>query len=123
MGRLLFSIATAAVLLPIVPITNGALAIQLGAPTGSELAVEGLNPIETVATCFYIDGWRGPGLYQCGYRERSGLGWIGEREGRDRDRDRTVIKEREPDRDRTTVIKKEHRDGDESKTVIHHDRD
>jgi hypothetical protein len=38
----------------------------------------------------------------------------------DRDRDRTVVKEREP-RDRTTVIKKEHGDGDRSKTVIHHD--
>jgi hypothetical protein len=39
---------------------------------------------------------------------------------RDRDRDRatTVIKEREPT-DRTTVIKKEHGDGVESKTVIH----
>jgi hypothetical protein len=44
-------------------------------------------------------------------------------ESHDRDRDRTVVKEREPDRDRATVIKKEHRDGDESKTVIHHDRD
>ncbi len=37
----------------------------------------------------------------------------------DRDRDRTtVIKEREP-HDRTTIIKKEHGDGVESKTVIH----
>ena len=48
---------------------------------------------------------------------------VGESHDRDRDRDRTtVIKEREPDRDRS-VIKKEHSDGDESKTVIHHDRD
>ncbi len=40
---------------------------------------------------------------------------------RDRDRDRTtVIKEREPS-DRTTVIKKEHDDGVESKTIIHRD--
>lgn len=39
---------------------------------------------------------------------------------RDRDRDRTVIKEREPS-DRTTVIKKEDRDGNREKTVIHHD--
>jgi hypothetical protein len=39
----------------------------------------------------------------------------------DRDRDRTVIKEREPT-DRTTVIKKDHGDGTRSKTVIH-DRD
>ena len=38
---------------------------------------------------------------------------------RDRDRDRTtIIREREPV-DRTTVIKKEHPDGVESKTVIH----
>ena len=41
-------------------------------------------------------------------------------EYRDRDRDRTVIKEREPS-DRTTVIKKEDADGNRSKTVIHHD--
>jgi hypothetical protein len=39
----------------------------------------------------------------------------------DRDRERTVIKEREPT-DRTTVIKKNHGDGTRSKTVIH-DRD
>jgi hypothetical protein len=38
---------------------------------------------------------------------------------RDGDRDRTtIIREREPV-DRTTVIKKEHPDGVESKTVIH----
>jgi hypothetical protein len=43
------------------------------------------------------------------------------RDNYDRDRDRTtVIKEREPT-DRTTIIKKDHGDGVESKTVIHHD--
>jgi hypothetical protein len=37
---------------------------------------------------------------------------------RDRDRDRTtVVREREP-RDQTTVIKKEHDDGVEKKTII-----
>lgn len=41
---------------------------------------------------------------------------------RDRDRDRTVIREHEP-RERTTIIKKEHGDGTESRTVIHHDND
>jgi Ni/Co efflux regulator RcnB len=41
---------------------------------------------------------------------------------RDRDRDRTVIREHEP-RDRTTIIKKEHGDGTESKTVINRDND
>jgi len=40
---------------------------------------------------------------------------------RDRDRDRTVIKERRPE-ERTTIIKKDHDNGVESKTVIH-DRD
>lgn len=40
---------------------------------------------------------------------------------RDRVRERTVIKEREPS-ERTTIIKKDHGDGVESKTVIH-DRD
>jgi hypothetical protein len=38
---------------------------------------------------------------------------------RDRE-EKTVIRKDEPG-DRTTVIKKEHGDGSESKTVIHHD--
>ena len=41
---------------------------------------------------------------------------------RDRDHDRTVVREHEP-RDRTTIIKKEHGDGSDSKTVIHHAND
>lgn len=41
---------------------------------------------------------------------------------RDRVRERTVIKEHEPS-ERTTIIKKQHGDGVESKTVIHHDND
>ena len=41
---------------------------------------------------------------------------------RDRVREKTVIKEREPS-DRTTIIKKERGDGVESKTIIHHDND
>jgi hypothetical protein len=45
---------------------------------------------------------------------------VGEPRDHDRDRERTVIKEREP-RDSKTVIKKEDADGDRSKTVIHHD--
>ena len=39
---------------------------------------------------------------------------------RDRPRDKTIIKEHEPS-ERTTVIKKQHDDGSESKTVIHRD--
>lgn len=45
---------------------------------------------------------------------------VGEPRDHDRDRERTVIKEREP-HDSKTVIKKEDADGDRSKTVIHHD--
>jgi hypothetical protein len=42
---------------------------------------------------------------------------------RDRDHDRTtVIKEREPS-ERTTIIKKDHDDGVERKTIIHRDND
>lgn len=45
---------------------------------------------------------------------------VGEPRDHDRDRERTVIKEREL-HDSKTVIKKEDADGDRSKTVIHHD--
>jgi hypothetical protein len=41
---------------------------------------------------------------------------------RDRVRERTIVKEREPS-ERTTVIKKQHGDGVESKTIIRHDND
>ena len=41
---------------------------------------------------------------------------------RDRTRDRTIVREREPS-DRTTIIKKERGDGVEHKTIIHHDND
>lgn len=39
--------------------------------------------------------------------------------GEHRDRDRTIVKEREP-HDRTTVIKKQDEMGNRSKTIIHH---
>lgn len=29
--------------------------------------------------CFYLDGWRGPGWYWCGYAHRRGYGWGGPR--------------------------------------------
>ena len=41
---------------------------------------------------------------------------------RDRVREKTIVREREPS-DRTTIIKKDHGDGTESKTIIHHDND
>jgi hypothetical protein len=41
---------------------------------------------------------------------------------RDRVRERTIIREREPS-ERTTIIKKDNGDGVESKTIIRHDND
>jgi hypothetical protein len=41
---------------------------------------------------------------------------------RDRDHDRVIVREHEP-RDRTTIIKKEHGDGVETKTIIRRDND
>src|ERR1700759_904438 len=43
-------------------------------------------PLQNVSICFYIDGWNGPGLYECGYRHRRGAGWVGRREEGRRDR-------------------------------------
>jgi hypothetical protein len=53
---------------------------------------------------------------------RVGPAGAGATVGETHDRDRAVIKEREPS-DSKTVIKKEDVDGDRSKTVIHRDND
>ena len=53
-------------------------AMPLGVPAG---AADPLNIVESVAFCFYIDGWNGPGMYECGFRHRRGMGWHGERRG------------------------------------------
>ena len=64
------------------------------------------NSVEAVAVCFYLDGWNGPGIYQCGYRQRHGLGWVREREERreefreERRGPRIEFREREEYRDR-----------------------
>lgn len=52
-------------------------AMPLGWPVG---ALDQINVIDQVALCFYIDGWNGPGMYQCGYRHRRGKGWHGRRD-------------------------------------------
>jgi hypothetical protein len=44
-------------------------------------AIDQIDITEAVALCFYIDGWNGPGMYQCGYRMRRGYGWHGARGG------------------------------------------
>jgi hypothetical protein len=59
-------------------------ALPLSASFGANLAVEALAPVENVALCFYVDGWNGPGFYECGFRHRQGQGWHGARGGDDR---------------------------------------
>jgi len=59
----------------------GAGATRLALPPG---VTDQLNLVEQVAFCFYVDGWNGPGMYECGYRHRHGEGWHGPREGRER---------------------------------------
>jgi len=55
-----------------------ASAMPMGLP--ADIADQ-INVVEPVAFCFYVDGWNGPGLYQCGYRLRRGFGWHGARGG------------------------------------------
>ena len=55
-------------------------AMPLALPTGM---IDQLNMVDQVALCFYIDGWNGPGMYECGYRR--GEGWHGRRDDRRRD--------------------------------------
>lgn len=57
-----------------------ASATSLFAPSGLRPAIDEMNPIQNVALCFYLDGWNGPGLYDCGYRHRRGQGWHGRRD-------------------------------------------
>ena len=59
-----------------------------------------LNMIEQVALCFYVDGWNGPGMYECGYRHRRGEGWHGRREERREEGRRHREDRREDHRDR-----------------------
>jgi hypothetical protein len=59
-------------------------ASPLSASIGANLAGEARAPIEKVAICFYVDGWNGPGLYECGFHRRHGQGWHGPRGGDDR---------------------------------------
>jgi|SRR3954452_16400711 uncharacterized membrane protein YgcG len=53
-------------------------AMPMGLPAA---AIDQIDITEAVALCFYIDGWNGPGMYQCGYRMRRGYGWHGARSG------------------------------------------
>ena len=59
-------------------LTSRANALPLGLPAD---AIDQVNIVDPVALCFYVDGWNGPGLYECGYRCRRGFGWHGHRHG------------------------------------------
>jgi hypothetical protein len=60
------------------------IAAPAATPGGIGLASAELNLIENAQYvwggrrhCWYVDGWRGPGWYWCGYAWRRGLGWGG----------------------------------------------
>jgi hypothetical protein len=58
--------------------SSQASAMPIGSPAA---AADQLNLVDPVALCFYFDGWNGPGMYECGFRHRRGMGWHGRREG------------------------------------------
>ena len=79
MRRLLF-ITAAATALTAGALTPSAVAAPLGLRPDLRSSLDDMNPIQNVAICFYIDGWNGPGLYDCGFRHRRGHGWHGRRD-------------------------------------------
>jgi hypothetical protein len=46
---------------------------------GSSNGIAADSPVTNVALCFYLDGWNGPGMYDCGFRYNRGHGWHGKR--------------------------------------------
>jgi hypothetical protein len=82
MHRFLISLSAAtAVLTASALVPSSVSATSLSAATGLRLAIDTMDQVENVAICFYVDGWNGPGLYDCGYRHRHGKGWHGRRDG------------------------------------------
>ena len=95
-GAAALAILTSASLMP-----TCAAAIPLSGLADISLALEQINPAEKVALCFYLDGWNGPGLYECGFRRRYGEGFIRrEREERRERFEGRERRERFEDRDR-----------------------
>ena len=92
-GTAAIAILTTGALIP-----NCAAAIPLSGLADISSTLEGVNPIEEAALCFYFDGWNGPGLYQCGYRRRFGEGFIRREERRERFEDRRELRDRFEDR-------------------------
>ena len=72
MKKFLMSAAAGAALLAAGSLS--ASAMSAGVPS-----TDGISPVSKVALCFYIDGWNGPGMYDCGFRHRRGHGWHGKR--------------------------------------------
>jgi hypothetical protein len=73
---LLTGTAAVAVLTTASLIPNRAAAIPLSGAVDIPSALKQVSPVEKVALCFYLDGWNGPGLYECGFRHRYGEGFI-----------------------------------------------
>jgi hypothetical protein len=73
---LLTGTVTVTILTTASSIPSPAAAVSLSGLAEIPLALEQDSPIEKVALCFYLDGWNGPGLYECGYRRRYGEGFI-----------------------------------------------
>jgi hypothetical protein len=85
MNRFLLTFAAAATVLAASSLVQSRVeALPLSASMDANLAIEARAPIQKVAFCFYVDGWNGPGLYECGFQRRQGLGWHGPRGGDDR---------------------------------------
>ena len=90
MTRLKRSICTSLAVIGLAAAASVASAapIDEGAP-GARLFYGIYSPSEPVALekaqwffggqnyCWYVDGWRGPGFYWCGYAWRRGFGWGG----------------------------------------------
>ena len=97
---LLTGTATLAVLATAPLMPNPAAAAPLSGLADIPSALKQVSPIEKVATCFYLDGWNGPGLYQCGYRHRNGEGFVRREreERRERFEDRREHRERAEER-------------------------
>jgi hypothetical protein len=91
---LLIGTAAVAVLTTTSLMPNLAAAIPLSGQADIPLALKQVNPIEKVALCLYLDGWNGPGLYQCGYRHRHGEGFVRREERRERFEDHRARGER-----------------------------
>ena len=99
--------AAAAILATASLLPNGAAAMPSGGLADIPTALEQISPIEKVALCFYLDGWNGPGLYECGYRRRYGDGFI--RREREERRERFEERERR-EHERRERFERERRD-------------